>query len=304
MTSADNSSARRSYYEATGRQRIAALLDRDSFHEWIGPRERVTSPHLKLFDVPVSFDDGVIVGRGTLDGKRVFIVAQEGGFMGGSVGEVHGAKITGVLRRALIDRPHGVLLLLESGGVRLHEANAGLIAVSEILQALLALRAAGIPVVALIGGAYGCFGGMSIVAHCCNAIVISELGRIGLSGPEVIETVAGVEEFDSRDLALVWRTVGGKSRYLLGDASRLVPDDIPAFRAAASEALLLSRALDLENLERNHECLAVRLNFYGDCKDAEEIWSRMGIISSRQVALLDEAELVELAQSLPNRKVI
>lgn len=304
MTSPSILNVQRSYYEATGRQRITALLDPNSFHEWIGPRERVTSPYLKLFDIPVSFDDGVIVGQGTLDSKRVFIVAQEGGFMGGAVGEVHGAKITGVLRRALIERPQGVLLLLESGGVRLHEANAGLIAVSEILHALLALRTAGIPVIALIGGAYGCFGGMSIVAHCCNASVISELGRIGLSGPEVIETVAGVEEFDSRDLALVWRTVGGKSRYLLGDVSRLVPDDLPAFRTAAMDALRQPRALDIENLERDQERLSMRLNFYGDCKDAEEIWSRMGIISSRQVALLDEEELVELAQLLPNRKVI
>ena len=45
-------------------------------------------------------------------------------------------------------------------------------------------------------------------------------------GPEVIETVAGVEEFDARDRALVWRVTGGKHRYLIGDCSTIVRDDI------------------------------------------------------------------------------
>src|SRR5256885_8106829 len=79
-------------------------------------------------------------------------ISQEGEFMGGGVGEVHGAKLVGLLRRALLERPAAVLLLAESGGVRLHEANAGLIAVSEVMRALLDVRASGIPVVGLIGG--------------------------------------------------------------------------------------------------------------------------------------------------------
>ncbi|MCK7577707.1 MAG: hypothetical protein MZV65_19185 [Chromatiales bacterium] len=60
--------------------------------------------------------------------------------------------------------------------MRLHEANAGLIAISEILRACWTLRANGVPVIALIGGACGCFGGMSIVARCCDAVVMSEAG--------------------------------------------------------------------------------------------------------------------------------
>ena len=47
-----------------------------------------------------------------------------------------------------------------------------------------------------------------------------------MSGPEVIETARGVEEFDSRDRALVWRVTGGKHRYLLGEVDRLVEDDV------------------------------------------------------------------------------
>ena len=67
--------------------------------------------------------------------------------MGGAVGEVHGAKLVGLLQRAVLDNAPAVVLMLETGGVRLHEANAGLIAVSEVMRALLDARAAGIPVI-------------------------------------------------------------------------------------------------------------------------------------------------------------
>jgi len=291
---------RHSYYEASARQRLSALLDAGSLQEFLPPEARVTSPHLPPLDLPVAFDDGVMVGRGLLDGQPVLAAAQEGGFLGGAVGEVHGAKITGLLERALAEKPAGVLLLLESGGVRLHEANAGLIAVSEILRALLALRAAGVPVIALIGGAYGCFGGMGIVARCCDAIVMSEAGRLGLSGPEVIETVAGVEEFDSRDRALVWRTLGGKHRFLLGDAHRLVADDIAAFRTAALELLPTHRPLELVALEAEQARLAARLAHFCDCADALDIWTRLGMEQPERLPLLDETEFLRaVARSKP-----
>jgi malonate decarboxylase beta subunit len=163
--------------------------------------------------------------------QDVFGAAQEGGFMGGAVGEVHGAKLVGLLRRAVDEQACAVLLLLESGGVRLHEANAGLIAVSEVMRAILDARAAGIPVVALIGGSNGCFGGMGIVARCANAIVMSEEGRLGMSGPEVIETTHGVEEFD---FARPGPGLAHHGRQAPLPAGRLpdalVADDMAAFR--------------------------------------------------------------------------
>jgi len=146
-----------SYAECSARERLALIVDRGSFHEWLPPAERVTSPHLAQLGVPCAFDDGVAIGRATLSSRPVFIAAQEGEFMGGGVGEVHGAKLVGLLRRALRDRPNAVLLLAESGGVRLHEANAGLIAVSEVMRALLDVRAAGIPAqVSYHAGTYLC----------------------------------------------------------------------------------------------------------------------------------------------------
>jgi malonate decarboxylase beta subunit len=289
-----------SYQEATARQRIAGMLDEGSFDEFLPPQKRVISPHLAQLDAPVSFDDGVAVGRGSIDGRRVFIAAQEGGFMGGAVGEVHGAKLVGMLKRAVDEQADAVLLLLETGGVRLHEANAGLIAVSEVMRAVLDTRAAGIPVIALVGGSNGCFGGMGIVARCTNGVVISEESRLAMSGPEVIETAGGVEEFDARDRALVWRVTGGKHRYLIGDAQAIVADDIHAFRDAALELADAARGhgaeLTLEALEVEQGMLADRLERFGSLEDPLEIWEELGIAEPQTVPLLEIDAFRDLAE--------
>jgi malonate decarboxylase beta subunit len=292
-----------SYLECNARERIARVFDPGSFDEFLPPAARVVSPHLAQLDAPVSFDDGVIVGRGLLNGQPVFGAAQEGGFMGGAVGEVHGAKLVGMLQRAVAERAHAVLLLLESGGVRLHEANAGLIAVSEVMRAILEVRAAGIPVIVLIGGSNGCFGGMGIAARCANTIVMSEEGRLAMSGPEVIETAHGVEEFDSRDRALVWRTTGGKHRYLLGDCQVLVADNTDAFRLAALDAIAAAQGhaeLTLADLEAEHLMLATRLRDFGGAAEPLDIWKSLGVPDPAAIPMLDADAFTELAR--PYRK--
>ncbi|ALV07801.1 biotin-independent malonate decarboxylase subunit beta [Roseateles depolymerans] len=281
-----------SFAECSARERLALLLDPQSFHEWLPPALKLTSPHLAQLGVPSSFDDGVAIGRATLAGRPVFVAAQEGQFMGGGVGEVHGAKLVGLLQRALRDRPDAVLLLAESGGVRLHEANAGLIAVSEVMRALLDVRAAGIPVIVLIGGTGGCFGGMGIVARCADHIVMSDIGRLAMSGPEVIEASHGVEEFDSRDRALVWRTTGGKHRWLTGDCDVLVEDDVAAFREAAIAALDARRPVTLEGLEAEHARLAARLDFPG--AEALDLWAALGVPDAARIPDLDVAAVTAL----------
>ena len=284
-----------SYAECSARERLLRIVDAGSFHEWLPPAERLSSPHLAQLGVPSSFDDGVAIGRATLAGRPVFVAAQEGEFMGGGVGEVHGAKLVGLMQRALRDRPDAVLLLAESGGVRLHEANAGLIAVSEVMRAMLDVRAAGIRVVVLIGGANGCFGGMGIVARCADRIVMSDIGRLAMSGPEVIEASHGVDEFDSRDRALVWRTTGGKHRWLTGDCDALLEDDIAAFRAAAIESLGRPAAeVTLERLETEHALLTARLDLLTDAADGDDavtLWSRLGIPGASRVTEMNVDEV-------------
>jgi malonate decarboxylase beta subunit len=285
-----------SYAECSARERIARLFDAGSFREWLPPAMRVMSPHLAQLGVPAAFDDGVAIGEARLAERRVFVGAQEGEFMGGGVGEVHGAKLVGLFKRALRDRPDAVLLLAESGGVRLHEANAGLIAVSEVMRALLDTRAAGIPVIVLIGGANGCFGGMGIVARCADHLVISDIGRLAMSGPEVIEASHGVEEFDSRDRALVWRTTGGKHRFLVGDCDQLVEDDVQVFRAAAVRALDALRPLTLQSLQDEHAVLTQRLHAGEGAEDAVDLWQSLGIAHAGAVTDMNAEQVRTLRQ--------
>lgn len=284
------------WYEATARERLAALLDTGSFLEFIGPEQKVMSPHLGQFGLTGAFDDGIIIGRGQLQGKTVFAAAQEGQFLGGAFGEVHGAKLVGLLRAAVAmpvaQRPAAILLLLDTGGVRLQEANAGETAISEIINAIIDVRAQGIPVIALVGGRSGAFGGGGIVTASCSSIVVSQHARISVSGPEVIETNKGVEEFDSKDRALVWRICGGRTRSLLGGADKYVKNVIGEFREAAAALLEDAPSFSLETLLAEQKRLALRLERFGDCRDAPEIWQRLGLENPDQVAdITDDAFL-------------
>jgi malonate decarboxylase beta subunit len=254
-----------------------------------------------MLDQPVAFDDGLVVGAARLTGRPVLVAAQEGAFLGGAIGEVHGAKLVGLIERARSERPDAVLVLFDSGGVRLHEANAGLIAVSEIIRAVLGARAEGLRFIGLIGGAGGCFGGTGLIARCCDALVMSEEGRLAMSGPEVIETVHGVEEFDSRDRALVWRVTGGKHRYLLGEADALVDDDVAAFRAAAIGLLDAEAGLALDTVEREHARLAERWRRFGGCDDAPPIWQALGVPAEADVAMMNAEEFVTMAAHCSGR---
>ena len=287
-----------SWYEASARNRIGGLLDPGSFREFIGPEQRETSPHLSLFDLPAQFDDGMIVGRGRLNGAAVLVAAQEGRFMGGAVGEVHGAKLTGLLRAARVLKTCPVLILFDSGGVRLQEANAGELAIAEIMRALVEARLAGVKVVGIVGGRAGCYGGAGLISACCSALIVSEQGRIGVTGPEVIETNQGIEEFDSRDRAMTWRTMGGKHRRLTGGAEAFADDTVESFRDGVTRLLASIPAFDLASLKNAQARLADRLQRFGATADATEIWTRLGINAPEAVPAMPAEDFAALADRI------
>lgn len=281
----------KSYFEASARQRIAGVFDKNSFREFCGPEKHLSSPHLTHFKIPVSFDDGVVTGEAKLGGAYICLAAQEGRFMGGAIGEVHSAKIIGILKRAVKQKKDAVIFLFDSGGVRLQEANAGEIGVAEIIRALLDVRAAGIPVIGAIGGSCGTYGGAGIISACCDALIVSEEARSGVSGPEVIETNMGVEVFDSKDRALIWRTYGGKHRYLLGMAHDLVENSIEAFRDGLIKVLKNKSSYTIESLEKEHEALKKRAADYSECSDAIDVWTKMGFAAAAAIPSLSIDEV-------------
>jgi malonate decarboxylase beta subunit len=219
---------RHSFIELHARERAATLFGAGTARELLGPFDRVESPWLPLQGVTPQADDGCVVMKGAIAGRPVVVVALEGAFQGGSLGEVSGAKLTAALDLARVDSekgtPTAAVLLLETGGVRLQEANLGLAAIAEIMASILALRRYA-PVISVVAGTVGCFGGMSLAAGLSSYIVMTREARLGLNGPEVIEQESGTDEFDSSDRSLIWAINGGEQRHAMGLADILVDDD-------------------------------------------------------------------------------
>ena len=186
---------RQSFIELDARARAQSLMDPGTWRELVGPFDRVESPWLPEQGIAPQSDDGCVVLKGTIDGKPAVVVALEGKFQAGSMGEVSGAKMTAALDLAARDSQNrkktSAVLLLETGGVRLQEANLGLAVIAEVMASILALREHA-PVITVIAGTVGCFGGMSIAAGLSSYIVMTREARLGLNGPEVIEQESGI----------------------------------------------------------------------------------------------------------------
>lgn len=284
-----------SFLDANARNRAVGLADKNTFTELCGPMDRLESPHLPLLGEAVEFDDGIVTGVGIIGKRPVFIASQEGRFIGGAVGEVHGAKLVNVFRLALDsyekmkaknpgmkdNQGPVVVISFETGGVRLHEANAGLLAHAEVVDQIQNCRGK-VPMIAISGSKVGCFGGMGFVAVQTDVIIMSQFGRIGLTGPEVIEQEMGKDEFDASDRAMVFRTTGGKHKYIMGDANYLVEDSIAAFRKQLEDVLCLPQA-DINAMRRigslnlvEKQLKGVKLSITLKPKDSKDVWKYAG----------------------------
>lgn len=224
-----------SLVESLARERAFQLLDKGSAYEILGPFDGLESPHLAAQNIVPQFDDGMIIVRGTLNGQQTVIVSIEGNFQGGGIGEVSGAKFAGTLEKVLKECENGnkiyPIIIYDTGGVRLQEANYGLLSIAEISAAIVALREY-VPVIGIIPGKVGSFGGMSLTAGLCSALIMTREGRLGMNGPEVVQQEAGIRELDSRNKQLIWKMIGGAVRTESGLADILVEDDIPNYQDA------------------------------------------------------------------------
>lgn len=260
----------RSFIELKARQRAQALLDEGSYRELLDPFEGVMSPWLGAQGIVPQADDGMVVAKGTINGKPAVVVAIEGAFQGGSMGEVSGAKMAAALELAAEDNRNGIptqaVLSLETGGVRLQEANLGLAAIADIHAAIVDLRRY-TPVVGIVAGTVGCFGGMSIAAALCSYLIVTREARLGLNGPQVIEQEAGIEEYDSRDRPFIWSMTGGEVRYESGLVDALVGDGINAVKAAMNEAL--AKGVPEKHRTDNYDWYLDRLTNFDTRKQAD-----------------------------------
>ena len=311
--------AAKSYYNATARERAMGMLDEGTFIELLGPDKKLTSPHLPLLGEVVEFDDGMVTALGKILQRPVYVVSMEGGFIGGSIGEVNGTKMVMAIRLAvetyqrmqqsksaeeMATQGPAVIISFDTGGVRLHESNAGLLAHAEVMDALQDARDK-VPVIAVIGGKIGCFGGMGFVSVSTDAIIMNEQGRIGLTGPEVIEQEMGRDEFDASDRALVWRTTGGKHKYILRDCDFLVEDTIGDFyqeikRLLAGPAENTFRLRRIGNLAMVKEQLEIiRQAMEVGIKDSIDLWASYGNAKPEDIPGMPLGEFLTVVNRRP-----
>ena len=221
---------RPSLLDATPLARIAALADPGSAHFFPSPG---ASPHLARFGIAAQEDDGIAIARVRVHGAPMFVAAQDERYLGGSVGERHGKALQAMIATARRERPGALVLLLASGGVRLHEANAAELALAHVLSALLDARCEGIAVLAV--GVGNVFGGTSVLACAADRLALLPGARIGLSGPKVLESVHGKWELDAEDSRDVDAVFGADARTAMG-LVELLADDAEALRAWVARA--------------------------------------------------------------------
>ncbi len=193
----------------TARERIHALLDQGSFQEL----QPYTVAHPD--DTQAIAGDGVVTGSGTINGRTVYIFAQDFTVYGGSVSLAHARKITQVQRMAL-QNGTPIIGLLDSGGARIQEGVLALQGYGEIFQ-LNALSSGVIPQISVILGP--CAGGASYSPALTDFIIMTDqTSMMFITGPDVVKGVTG-EEVDHESLggAYVHTSTSGVAHFMARD---------------------------------------------------------------------------------------
>lgn len=178
----------------TARERIELLMDTGTFTEVDRfVRHRCTSFGMGDKDIPA---DGVVTGYGKIDGRTVFVYAQDFTAQGGSLGEMHAAKICKIMDMAL-EAGCPVVGLCDSGGARIQEAVDALSGYGQIFYRN-ACSSGRIPQISAIMGP--CAGGAVYSPALTDLIVMVEKeSQMFITGPAVVAATTG-EEISAEDL--------------------------------------------------------------------------------------------------------
>jgi acetyl-CoA carboxylase carboxyltransferase component len=172
----------------TARERLDDLLDPGTFYELDEfAAHRATDFGL---DERRALGDSVVTGWGEVDGRLVYVFAQDFTVLGGSVGETHGQKICKVLDLAL-ENGAPVIGLNDSGGARIQEGVDALAAYGEIFYRNV-LASGVVPQISVIMGP--CAGGAVYSPGLTDFIFMTEgTGGMFITGPAVIKAVTHEE---------------------------------------------------------------------------------------------------------------
>ncbi|WP_440059372.1 acyl-CoA carboxylase subunit beta [Thermogladius sp. 4427co] len=194
------------------RDRLNLLLDKDSFNEiqWL----RTHRSSFFGMDKVKIYGDGVIIGYGRIDGRPVFVYAQDFTVFGGSIGEIHGEKIAYLIEMA-IKYGAPVIGLYDSGGARIQEGVASLHS-SGLLFAANVKASGVIPQIALMLGP--CAGAASYSPALMDFVIMVKNAYMFITGPEVVKAATGVEvSFEELGGAHVHATKSGVAHIVVED---------------------------------------------------------------------------------------
>jgi len=197
----------------TARERIDMLLDEGSFEEF----DMFVTHRCVNFGLEQTkfLGDGVVTGQGTIDGRLVFVFAQDFTVFGGSLSETLAAKICKVMDKAMIAGAP-IIGLNDSGGARIQEGVNSLAGYSEIFERNI-LASGVVPQISAIFGP--CAGGAVYSPALTDFIMMTDKASyMFVTGPKVVKTVTN-EDITTEDLggARIHSSKSGVSHFLLED---------------------------------------------------------------------------------------
>ncbi len=239
----------------TARERIIVLLDEDSFVE-LGQLVRHQSSSFGLADQR-PFGDGVVTGYGTIQGRLVYVYAQDFTVFGGSLGRAHASKIVQVLDLAL-QNGAPVIGLSDSGGARIQEGVVSLGGYADIF--LKNTLASG--VVPQISGIMGPCAGGAVYSPAITDLVFMVEGTsyMFVTGPDVVQTVTQED--------VTAEALGGAAVHAerSGVAHAVYPNDV-----ACLEAIRLVLSYLPQNCEEQPPVNSSDVSPAGDLTDLDAI---------------------------------
>ena len=172
----------------TARERIAMLLDEGSFEEY----DMFVKHRCDNFGMEKTkfMGDGVVTGQGTIDGRVVYVYAQDFTVFGGSLSETYAQKICKVIDMAMkVGAP--IIGINDSGGARIQEGVNSLAGYGEIFFRN-TLASGVIPQISVILGP--CAGGAVYSPALTDFVfVVENISKMFITGPSVIKSVLGEE---------------------------------------------------------------------------------------------------------------
>jgi methylmalonyl-CoA carboxyltransferase 12S subunit len=171
----------------TARERVDALVDRDSFQETgIFARHRCTNFGMAGREMPA---EGVVTGAGSVAGRPVHLASQDFTVAGGAAGEVHSDKIVQSMQAALKNGTPFVFIN-DSGGARIQEGIDSLAGYGRVFYHNVMLSGS-VPQISLICGP--CAGGAAYSPALTDFIIQTKSSRMFITGPSVIKEATGEE---------------------------------------------------------------------------------------------------------------